>query len=421
MSTLTPNHGLKVPESTDDIETVREDYAYNLGKIDEDMGGGSGSGGHTIVNPSGTDMPAEGKLQFTGGVTVTDDSVNGKTVVDISGGGGNVYGAFIDPSQIITNGSYTGTLTYTAIRDCIIVLDIAGDANTATAIQINGVTVNALYHTTSGTNDITFNVPLKTGQILTVVNGNAWLCEYAVYGITQGTNGIFAPIIYSDTERVVGVWRDNKPLYQKTVNVGSLNAGQGKSVAHGIANIDTVVNYDGIGFNTVESRWNTLPRVDDDVTYQRGFSVGASNIVIQGASNVQAMTDVSVTIWYTKTTDVVGSGNWNTDGVPTVHYSTTEQVIGTWIDGKPIYQRTWDFSASPVMLTYGTWVNSGISAGENIKAIISAELKYGTVANMGVEVAVNADGYPVAFQKVENTGNTRGVTYCTLRYTKTTD
>lgn len=42
------------------------------------------SSGHTIVNPSGTDMAQENKLQFTGKVNVTDDSVNGKTIVDIS-------------------------------------------------------------------------------------------------------------------------------------------------------------------------------------------------------------------------------------------------------------------------------------------------------------------------------------------------
>lgn len=39
--------------------------------------------GHTIVNPSGTDMTSRGKLQFTGKVVVSDDSVNDKTVVDI--------------------------------------------------------------------------------------------------------------------------------------------------------------------------------------------------------------------------------------------------------------------------------------------------------------------------------------------------
>lgn len=43
------------------------------------------AGGHTIENPSGTDMTQRGNLQFTGdGVSVTDDAVNGKTIVDIS-------------------------------------------------------------------------------------------------------------------------------------------------------------------------------------------------------------------------------------------------------------------------------------------------------------------------------------------------
>ena len=50
-------------------------------------GGGSGEGGHTIVGPTGTEMAQEDKLQFTGDVTVTDDSTNGKTVVNITGGG----------------------------------------------------------------------------------------------------------------------------------------------------------------------------------------------------------------------------------------------------------------------------------------------------------------------------------------------
>ena len=39
--------------------------------------------GHTIVNPSGTELTKRSKLQFTGKVVVSDDSVNDKTVVDI--------------------------------------------------------------------------------------------------------------------------------------------------------------------------------------------------------------------------------------------------------------------------------------------------------------------------------------------------
>lgn len=46
---------------------------------------GSGNG-HTILDPEGNEMSPEGKLQFTGGVTVTDNPNDGKTVVNISGG-----------------------------------------------------------------------------------------------------------------------------------------------------------------------------------------------------------------------------------------------------------------------------------------------------------------------------------------------
>lgn len=58
----------------------------NTGRTVVNVTGGS-SGGHTIVDATGTDMAQESKLQFTGDVTVTDDSTNGKTVVNISGGG----------------------------------------------------------------------------------------------------------------------------------------------------------------------------------------------------------------------------------------------------------------------------------------------------------------------------------------------
>ena len=49
------------------------------------MGGGSSSGGgHTIENASGVDLPQQDTLQFKGNLKATDDSTNGKTVVDDS-------------------------------------------------------------------------------------------------------------------------------------------------------------------------------------------------------------------------------------------------------------------------------------------------------------------------------------------------
>lgn len=55
----------------------------NLIKIAGNASAGGGSG-HVILNPAGTSMAQEDNLQFTGSsITITDDSVNGKTVVNI--------------------------------------------------------------------------------------------------------------------------------------------------------------------------------------------------------------------------------------------------------------------------------------------------------------------------------------------------
>lgn len=68
-------------------------------------GGGGGSGGHTIIDPLGQNMPSRTGLQFIG-ASVTDDSVNDKTVVTITGGGVHystseqVIGTWIDGKTI---------------------------------------------------------------------------------------------------------------------------------------------------------------------------------------------------------------------------------------------------------------------------------------------------------------------------------
>ena len=46
-------------------------------------GGGSGTGGHTIEDATGTDMTARANLQFTGAAEVSDDSTNNRTIVEV--------------------------------------------------------------------------------------------------------------------------------------------------------------------------------------------------------------------------------------------------------------------------------------------------------------------------------------------------
>lgn len=421
MAQYTPNFNLYEPDSTDDFADFRTEFNNNMNIIDQNLGGGGGSGGHTIIDENGQSMTQRTGLEFTGNVQVTDDSVNDKTIVDILGGGGNVYGAFVDTDRVIqssTTLTNDNPTTYTATEDCAVIVGYYGTA-TDGYIKIDGVNASTVYVPSNSPLYLCETVYVRKGQVVTMksVQNNG---AYTVYGLTQGTNGIFAPVIYSDNERVIGVWRDNKPLYQKTVVLTS-GFSTNMTVSHGISNLERVVyvqgtlNNDIIPFTAMEN--NTfMGQWSSSIT---GMNVSNFKIYI-GSDLVQYVSQIAVTLRYTKTTDVAGSGNWNTDGVPTHHYSTSEQVVGTWIDGKPIYERTWDFSGSPVMLSYANWVNSGISAGENIKAIMSAELKYGAVILTSVEVGVNVDGYPVGFQKLDNL-NTRGVEYCTLIYTKTTD
>jgi hypothetical protein len=55
-----------------------------------------------------------------------------------------------------------------------------------------------------------------------------------------------------------------------------------------------------------------------------------------------------------------GMGQWAVPAGSGVNYSTTEQVIGTWIDGSIIYRRTFEFS-SPVSVG-DSWVNTPIDS-----------------------------------------------------------
>lgn len=86
MATYTTNYNLEKPEASDQFGDFRTSYNSNMDIIDANLGGGSG--GHTIIDENGSTMPTETALQFTGNVSVTDDNVNGRTVVDILGGGG---------------------------------------------------------------------------------------------------------------------------------------------------------------------------------------------------------------------------------------------------------------------------------------------------------------------------------------------
>ncbi|MBR1904848.1 MAG: hypothetical protein IJ819_00095 [Clostridiales bacterium] len=371
MATLTPNFGLIVPEATDTVAQVRADYASNLNTIDENLGGGGGGGG----------------------------------------GGGNVYGTFIDTNHVIQASTmYQADLTYVATEDCVVFCEIVAASNNSAYIAIDGKNVEYLY-SEGGKQSRKPSVFLRKGQTLTAHSSvSDWNAYYTVYGLIQGTESIFTPIIYSDNERMIGIWRDNKPLYQRSFAFTiSVTSGQTATIAT-LTDYENIISLDG-WFNEN----NVFYSLND---YSARLTVNASGqLQFRCASGSSWNGSGYITVRYTKTTDVAGSGNWNTDGVPTVHYSTSEQVIGTWIDGKPLYQITADFGAE-ITVNSNTWTNTTIPTTDK-KAIISA---VGTNGSGTCWNFISANCDSGSYVQVYHT-RSAAITLqtMTIQYTKTTD
>ena len=242
-----------------------------------------------------------------------------------------------------------------------------------------------------------------------------------------------SPICYSEEEREIGVWTDGKPLYQTTIHTGALTKdGNWHSIAHNIPNIDKIILCTG----TVYAVDNTAyPMPNYRPTYNVGICLDATTTNIEYIQNwLETSPDSYVTLQYTKTTDTPGSGTWTPSGVPAVHYSTEEQVVGTWIDGSTLYEKTVEITSIPNSNITNT--AHGIS---NINTIISVIGTVHTLASVSSNnsftsiprVQDNVSGSEFLAIEVNDTniqlkGRGKNFTtiydkaFVTLRYTKST-
>jgi len=298
----------------------------------EQGGGGGGTGGHTIIDENGTSMTARAGLQFIGGANVSDDSTNNKTVVDLASAGG-IDGVFIDTDNVIQSATSipNGTSTYTATEDCIVAYQLVATASGCN-IQIDNCIIDGLL-TGSNYNVVSGNAYLKKGQVIKFVQTSSDAGTYTVYGIQTGTtHSKFQPVIYSTEEREIGVWTDGKPLYEITLD---------KHTSPITVNAQTWTAFDS--FATAIKIINAFAiSVDANGEISSAYSVNA--ICENGYIKIMQMRSVPdafgyVTIYYTKDSDTAGSGTWTPQGVPAVHYSEDEQIIGTWM-GETLYQKT---------------------------------------------------------------------------------
>lgn len=257
---------------------------------------------------------------------------------------------------------------------------------------------------------------------------------------------------YSTDEKVIGRWIDGKPLYQKTFKIGALTNytsdwTQTTNIAIG-ASVDEFVCSYGVLYSTNKEWCASIPySVNNNIfvipsLFPNAAPSNSNTVCLAYLGNLGWVTDSYITVQYTKTTD---SAVTTTEQKPT-HYSTDEQVVGTWIDGKPLYQKTVYMEASYLdASTDGVkQTNKKAHNINNIKNIISCDAKLmfnlsgdkSGSSNLpflaGVTI-INDDPVPLNVlawadktnicidTSVSNMSTWNDSVYFTLQYVKTTD
>jgi len=265
----------------------------------------------------------------------------------------DAQGVFIDTDNVITSGTHSGNFSYTATQDCFVYTSMAMAENTGCTMQIDGHNVVGGWNGAGSIIMQGLPLMLKKGQTLTISSTYTTNTDYIVYGVQMGSQVTFlseyASACYSTTEREVGCWVDGKPLYQKSfvIDTSNLNTGW-NDINSGLSGIDCKDITGKFRFPANDNSIYEFPYTEDS-TYclYGGYKPSNNTIFIYKGSGFATISDFVITLRYTKNTDTAGSGTWTPTATPTHHYSTNEQVIGTWIDGKPLYQITVDV-ANPV-------------------------------------------------------------------------
>lgn len=215
--------------------------------------------------------------------------------------------------------------------------------------------------------------------------------------------------LYSTDEKMIGQWIDGKPLYQKcyTGTMPTTASTWGTLIElSGAQFIDADIYVTREGDTNIAKIGNSLG--NDGGTFYLQPSI--NKIAIYPVSWMVNRPYYAITK-YTKTTDSPISIGSDTD------YSTEEKIVGTWIDGKPLYQKTIYISSFPE--NTGSFVHN-IANIEHVTDVSACMF----VSNGGIRVfkgraEINANNSSINITGSQGYSEYTG--YSTIQYTKTTD
>jgi hypothetical protein len=236
------------------------------------------------------------------------------------------------------------------------------------------------------------------------------------------------PVIYSLQEREVGVWTDGKPLYQKTIKMENITLTITSDYNIDISNLNIdVIASSPNGYIKFSNSMRSIP-LGLLGNYSISIDADRSNLMLRRKGGDIDISVIEITIQYTKTTDTAGSGNWVPNGAPAIHYSTDEHVIGTWIDGSTLYEKT----ITAAISNRSQWIDTGVDNTNTIVysegflehsggivTLASADPEGQVGINTFVQSVVTTGKWSVLYRaKQEHTSLHAGDLTVTIRYTK---
>lgn len=107
---------------------------------------------------------------------------------------------------------------------------------------------------------------------------------------------------YSTTERRVGTWIGGEPLYQKTFIIQNLPDNSSTSVAHGLTNVNKIIDANGTACKSNPLNCVPLPYYTASQYSTIFYFIDDTNITVTTTGNRRDYS-VYITVRYTKTTD----------------------------------------------------------------------------------------------------------------------
>lgn len=112
---------------------------------------------------------------------------------------------------------------------------------------------------------------------------------------------------YSTDEKVVGVWTDGKPLYQKTIDLGAVSANAWNDESIPLANVDMIMKLAFVGVQTSGRFVSEFYRNSGDMLTQWILKMPSDTYPMSLCLTTTSLSHRYVTLQYTKTTDTANS------------------------------------------------------------------------------------------------------------------